>query len=506
VIDIDVCVSTGLASRFFAHTHTTASESQCLISSALSTKDYVAEMLYDHRIITVGMGIPLARDGRVRRTRSKNVFGKCATRPVHTRTHREECDHLHQLSPRVRSRLIRIAVAICLGLWSLTGTATPADIPNGLARRSPAPLASTPKQPSIPNQLMRTAIPLDGKTFGEGWRQTIRLKAVPGDAYDVWVKDGWLNVKRYNDSKGLDWQILLAHVSGSDPPRISTIEGAPLFELSYGDGRYFIRETFHSLRSLRERKRAEQCLPRPTFLDKRFEPTGRCVATVPTQILSSWQDEEWVFAACGPNDQRFDAVIRLNPAAKESPGHGFQSFVGGLAYFFHGNTWIMDDGELLVASRTLESAHRMELARTRVRENLSGAAPPAIRASAWINCQRPLAWDRLKGKVVLIDFWGAWCQPCVKKLPDLQQLANKYGSRGLVVIGIHSTEGRDLCKEFVIKHHISFPIAIDTGATATEFAITNWPTLFLIDKTGKVVTGYTSDLPTDDVVDALLTR
>ena len=41
----------------------------------------------------------------------------------------------------------------------------------------------------------------------------------------------------------------------------------------------------------------------------------------------------------------------------------------------------------------------------------------------------------LRGKVVLIDFWATWCQPCKKEMPGYQKLADRYGSRGFVVIG-----------------------------------------------------------------------
>jgi thiol-disulfide isomerase/thioredoxin len=121
-----------------------------------------------------------------------------------------------------------------------------------------------------------------------------------------------------------------------------------------------------------------------------------------------------------------------------------------------------------------------------------------------LNTKQDLSWEKLRGKVVLIDFWGTWCGPCVKKLPDVQKFADRYASRGVVVIGVHSSEAGETCKGFVKKHAISLPIAIDTGKTATTYGITEWPSLFLINKSGKVVSGWTSDLPNDATVDQLL--
>ena len=48
---------------------------------------------------------------------------------------------------------------------------------------------------------------------------------------------------------------------------------------------------------------------------------------------------------------------------------------------------------------------------------------------------QPLSSADLRGKVVLIDFWATWCQPCKKEMPGYQKLADRYGSRGFVVIG-----------------------------------------------------------------------
>jgi len=354
----------------------------------------------------------------------------------------------------------------------------------------------------------RVDVAIDRSKFGEGWSQTIPLDASPGDSYRVSVSEGWLHVRRQNIQGALDWQIMLAKVADDQPPKISLIPGALVFDLSYADGRYFIRETGDALRSVRERKIAGHYLPPQEVFAEGVKVGGwgksrEPGAARPDVMLSDWRDDQWCYIASGADKERLDAVVRLNPLALQRPGYGVNTWVGGYVYYFHGDRWLMDDGELLVAHRTLERAYKADLASEEVRRKISSGKPPAIDAARWLNSGE-LPWDKLRGKVVLLDFWGTWCGPCVKKLPDVQRLADKFRDRGLVVIGIHSAEGSDTCQEFVEKNKISYPIAIDSGKTEEAYAIAAWPTVFVIDKTGKIVSGYTSDLPTDETIDALL--
>jgi thiol-disulfide isomerase/thioredoxin len=115
-----------------------------------------------------------------------------------------------------------------------------------------------------------------------------------------------------------------------------------------------------------------------------------------------------------------------------------------------------------------------------------------------------LSLDTFHGKVVLLDFWGTWCGPCVANLPKVQALHEKYKDRGLIVIGVHSEQGGEDVPAFLKKQPLSFPIAIDTGETVKSYGIESWPTYFLIDKSGKCPSGFSSSPPSGKQIEELL--
>jgi thiol-disulfide isomerase/thioredoxin len=347
------------------------------------------------------------------------------------------------------------------------------------------------------------SIRLEGEKLVEGWKEIIRIPKTAGITYCVAVQDGWLHVERRTDGGALDWHVVLAQVSRSEAVIVSAIEGATFLDLSYASGRYFIRDNGSILRSVRQRKTGKGFINPRTILDKDIEALGG--ASVPGLILSGWRDREWMFVASGPDEnpvKRVDAIVRLNPLKMAGNGYGVETNRSPApeGYFFHGDKWLVDDGELLVAMRTVDSEYKAQVRR----EKLIGAAAPSLRTTNWLNTNGPLSWGKLEGNVVLLDFWGTWCGPCVKKLPDVQEFAERYHGRGVVVIGMHSAKGGDACPDFVKKAKLSYPIGIDSGETATSFGVSDWPSVFVIDKSGRVVARSTDTLPSESEIEKLL--
>lgn len=119
-------------------------------------------------------------------------------------------------------------------------------------------------------------------------------------------------------------------------------------------------------------------------------------------------------------------------------------------------------------------------------------APEITGISSWINSP-PLQPTSLKGKVVLVDFWTYSCINCVRTLPYLNDWYNKYRSKGLVVIGVHTPEfafEKNLrnVQNAVIRYGIHYPVALDNRfITWRHFSNRYWPAHYLISKAGDVV-------------------
>jgi thiol-disulfide isomerase/thioredoxin len=99
--------------------------------------------------------------------------------------------------------------------------------------------------------------------------------------------------------------------------------------------------------------------------------------------------------------------------------------------------------------------------------------------------------DKLKGNVVLIDFWATWCGPCVAELPNVKKTYAKYHEKGFEIIGISLDQSRDKLSKFVEKEKMTWPQHYDGQGWRNEFAvkygIQGIPAMWLINKKGNLV-------------------
>lgn len=123
--------------------------------------------------------------------------------------------------------------------------------------------------------------------------------------------------------------------------------------------------------------------------------------------------------------------------------------------------------------------------------NVNYPAPEFIGITRWLNSE-PLTISRLRGKVVLIDFWTYTCINCIRTLPHVTGWYEKYKDQGFVVVGIHTPEFEfekqtSNVENAIKQYNIHYPVAQDNDyATWNAYSNQYWPAEYLIDAKGNV--------------------
>jgi len=93
----------------------------------------------------------------------------------------------------------------------------------------------------------------------------------------------------------------------------------------------------------------------------------------------------------------------------------------------------------------------------------------------------------LRGKVVLLEFWGAWCAPCREAVPILRDLEEKYAGKPFEMVGISSDEDEGVWRTFLDKQHMNWPEYLDLSGPVQEvFKIDSFPTYLVLDRDGVI--------------------
>jgi thiol-disulfide isomerase/thioredoxin len=152
-----------------------------------------------------------------------------------------------------------------------------------------------------------------------------------------------------------------------------------------------------------------------------------------------------------------------------------------------------DTGPLGVVSRgisRLTAGEQIVPSRTLTQETKAPTAPE-ISNGMWINSE-PLTLKSLHGRVVLIDFWTFACYNCRNTLPALKKWDAQYRDKGLTIIGVHTPEldfEKDInqLRREVAALGIKYPVVTDQDySTWKAYKVAAWPTVFLLDKQGRV--------------------
>jgi cytochrome c biogenesis protein CcmG/thiol:disulfide interchange protein DsbE len=113
-----------------------------------------------------------------------------------------------------------------------------------------------------------------------------------------------------------------------------------------------------------------------------------------------------------------------------------------------------------------------------------------------------------RGKVVLLDFWATWCDPCRIEVPWFIDLERKDKDRGFAVLAVSMDDGWDDVRSFVKSLGVNYRVLLGDDATADRYGgVEALPTTFLIDRTGRIAAihiGLTDRRDIEDGVEELL--
>jgi thiol-disulfide isomerase/thioredoxin len=119
-------------------------------------------------------------------------------------------------------------------------------------------------------------------------------------------------------------------------------------------------------------------------------------------------------------------------------------------------------------------------------------AAPADRALAPDFSLPDLTGQRLslstyRGKVVLLDFWATWCDPCREEIPHFVELQSKYRNQGLQIVGVSMDDGPEPVRDFYQHFNINYPVVMGNAKIGELYGgVLGLPIAFLIRRDGRI--------------------
>jgi cytochrome c biogenesis protein CcmG, thiol:disulfide interchange protein DsbE len=123
-----------------------------------------------------------------------------------------------------------------------------------------------------------------------------------------------------------------------------------------------------------------------------------------------------------------------------------------------------------------------------MREHIVQTGDNAPRFQVVTDRGKTITRSEFGGKLLVLNFWATWCQPCIEELPSLDALQRRFANQGLVVLGVSVDKNEKSYKRFLERAKVSFETARDQSADiSANYGTFKYPETYIIDREGKVL-------------------
>jgi thiol-disulfide isomerase/thioredoxin len=92
-----------------------------------------------------------------------------------------------------------------------------------------------------------------------------------------------------------------------------------------------------------------------------------------------------------------------------------------------------------------------------------------------------------RGKIVLLDFWATWCDPCREEIPHLVELQSKYRDRGLEIVGVSMDDGPEPVRDYYQRFKMNYPVVMGNAKIGELYGgVLGLPIAFVIGRDGRI--------------------
>ncbi len=117
----------------------------------------------------------------------------------------------------------------------------------------------------------------------------------------------------------------------------------------------------------------------------------------------------------------------------------------------------------------------------------------------------PLQLSAYRGKIVLLDFWATWCDPCREEIPHFVEFQNKYGHEGLQIIGVSMDDTPDPVRDFYQRFKINYPVVMGNANIGELYGgVLGLPILFVIGRDGRISAKHIGAIDISDLEKEIL--